>query len=144
MLLRSEHITQPFAEKFSRIGFLGAETASTNRHFLDAFRLGMREHGYVEGQNITIEERWAGGRIDRFRDLIAELMLTKADVLVVSSNLAALAAKEATKTIPIVFVAGDPTGSGVLSNLAPPGCQRNGRLSHPRGGRRWEMAGTTG
>jgi putative ABC transport system substrate-binding protein len=109
------------AGKVRRIGFLGAETASTNRHFLDAFRLGMREHGYVEGQTITIEERWAEGRSDRFPDLIADLMRAKPDVLVVSSNLAALAAKASTRTIPVVFVAGDPTGSGLVSNLARPG-----------------------
>ena len=103
------------------MGYLGAETASTNRHFLDALRLGMREHGYVEGQNIAIEDRWADGRRERFPDLVAELMRAKPDVLVVSSNLAALAAKQSTRTIPIVFVAGDPTGAGLVSNLARPG-----------------------
>jgi putative ABC transport system substrate-binding protein len=104
-----------------RIGFLGAETPSTNGHFLHAFRLGMGEHGYVEGRNLTIQERWAEGRSDRFRELITELIGQKSDVLVISSTLAALAAKESTKTIPIVFVAGDPTGSGLVSDLARPG-----------------------
>jgi putative ABC transport system substrate-binding protein len=109
------------ASKVGRIAFLGAETAATNRHFLEAFRLGLREHGYLEGQNVTIEERWAEGRSERFRDLITELIGLKSDVLVISSTLAALAAKESTRTIPIVFVAGDPIGSGLVSNLARPG-----------------------
>jgi putative ABC transport system substrate-binding protein len=107
--------------KVWRIGFLGAETASTNRHFLDAFRLGMSEHGYVEGQNLTIEERWAEGRSERFHDLIAELIRLKVDVLVPISTPAVLASKDLTRTIPIVFISGDPLGTGVVSSLARPG-----------------------
>src|SRR5262249_19502801 len=107
--------------KARRIGFLGAETASTNGHFLDAFRLGMREHGYVEGQDLTIEARWAEGRNVRFRDLIAELIRLKVDVLVPISTPAVLASKDLTRTIPIVFISGDPLGSGVVSSLARPG-----------------------
>jgi putative ABC transport system substrate-binding protein len=52
-----------------RVGFVGAETLSTNRHWLEAFRLGMREQGYVEGQTLSIEDRWAEGRNERFREL---------------------------------------------------------------------------
>ncbi len=104
-----------------RVGFLGAETAATNRHFLDAFRSGMREHGYVEGHNLTIEERWAEGRSDRFRDLAAELIRLKLDVLVPISTPAVVVAKNLTRTIPIVFVAVDPLGTGLVSSLAHPG-----------------------
>jgi putative ABC transport system substrate-binding protein len=107
--------------KVWRIGFLGAETASTNRHFLEAFRLGMREHGYVEGQNLTIEERWAEGRSERFRDLTVELIQFKVDVLVPISTPAVVAAKDLTGTIPIVFIAVDPLGTGLVSSLARPG-----------------------
>src|ERR1051326_1585668 len=57
-----------------RIAFLGAESASTNRHFFEAFRQGIREHGYVEGQNVVLVERWAEGRSERFPELIAELL----------------------------------------------------------------------
>ncbi len=109
------------ATKVWRVGFLGAETASTGRHFLDAFRQGMSEHGYVEGQNVTIDQRWAEGRSERFRDLTAELTRLKPDVIVTLSTLAALAAKATTRTTPIVFVAGDPTGSGLVQDLARPG-----------------------
>jgi putative ABC transport system substrate-binding protein len=62
--------------KVWHIGFVGAEAYSTNWHSLDAFRLGMREHGYVEGKNINIEARWAEGRTERFHDLVAELPLS--------------------------------------------------------------------
>jgi len=109
------------ARRTGRIGFLGAETASTNQHFLDAFRLGMREHGYVEGHNLSIEVRWAEGRSERFRDLAAELIRLHLDVIVAISTPAALAAKDLTKTIPIVSITVDPLGTGLVSSLARPG-----------------------
>ena len=104
-----------------QIGFLGAETASTNRHFLDAFRLGMRERGYVEGQNLTIEERWAEGRNEHFHDLVAELIRLKMDVIVPVSTVAARESKDLTRTTPIVFIAADPVKSGLVSSLGRPG-----------------------
>jgi putative tryptophan/tyrosine transport system substrate-binding protein len=104
-----------------RVAFLGAESASTNRHFLDAFRQGMREHGYVEGQNITLVERWAEGRSERFPELIAELLGLKMNVILTVSLPAALAAKHATATVPIIFIASDPLGSGLIPSLARPG-----------------------
>src|ERR1700730_15786699 len=64
-----------------RVAFLGAESAATNQHFLEAFREGMREHGYVNGKNMTLEERWAEGRSDRFPELISELIRLKASVI---------------------------------------------------------------
>jgi putative ABC transport system substrate-binding protein len=105
----------------ARIAFLGAESASTNQHFLNAFRQGLREHGYVDGQNSTLVERWAEGRSERFPELIEEIVNLRVSVIFALSLPAALAAKGATKTIPIVFVASDPLGSGLVSSLARPG-----------------------
>jgi putative ABC transport system substrate-binding protein len=104
----------------ARIAFLGAESASTNQHFFDAFREGMREHGYIDGQNVTFLERWAEGRSERFPELIEELISLKADVILALSLPAALAAKSATTTVPIVFIASDPLGSGLVRSLARP------------------------
>src|SRR5215470_3008891 len=59
------------------IAFVGAESASTNQHYFDAFRQGLREHGYVEGQNLTLEARWADGRSERFPELITDLIRSK-------------------------------------------------------------------
>ena len=109
------------AGKAWRVGFVGAETLSTNRHFLDAFRLGMREQGYVEGQTLSIEDRWAEGKNERFRDLTAELIRLPVDVIVTFSTSGALAAKDLTRSVPIIFIAVDPVGSGIVSNLARPG-----------------------
>ena len=109
------------AGKAWRVGFVGAETLSTNRHFLDAFRLGMREQGYVEGQTLSIEDRWAEGKNERFGDLTAELIRLPVDVIVTFSTSGALAAKDLTRSVPIIFIAVDPVGSGIVSNLARPG-----------------------
>src|SRR5438552_15074086 len=105
----------------ARIAFLGAESASTNQHFLDAFRQGMREHGYVDGQNMTLEARWAEGRSERFSELVGELVRLKTSVILTVSLGAALAAKNSTTAIPIVFIASDPLGSGLVPSLARPG-----------------------
>jgi ABC-type uncharacterized transport system substrate-binding protein len=107
--------------KVWRVGFLGAETASTNLHFLEAFRVGMREHGYVEGQNLTLEVRWAEGRSERFRDLAAELTRLNLDVIVPVSTPAVRAVKALTGTIPIVSISVDPLGTGLVPSLARPG-----------------------
>jgi putative tryptophan/tyrosine transport system substrate-binding protein len=104
-----------------RIAFLGAESPATSQHFLDAFRQGLRDLGYVEGQNIAIEPRWAEGRNERFPDLVAELVRLKVDVLLAISTPAALAAKQGTQTTPIVFIASEPFGSGIVASLARPG-----------------------
>ena len=103
------------------VGFLGAEFASTNRHFFDAFRDGMREHGYIDGQNVTLVERWAGGRSERFPELVGEMLRLRADVILAVSVPAALTAKDGTTTIPVVFIASDPLGSGLVPSLARPG-----------------------
>ena len=80
----------------------------SHRHFVDAFHQGLREHGYTEGQHIMIEERWAEGRSERFPELIGELIRLKVSVILATSVPAALAAKNGTTTIPIVFIATDP------------------------------------
>ena len=106
--------------KVPTVGFLGAESAATNRHFLDAFRQGMREHGHVDGKTVAIVERWADGRSERFPELIGELLRLQINVILAVSAPAALAAKNATATIPIVFIASDPLGSGLVASLARP------------------------
>jgi putative tryptophan/tyrosine transport system substrate-binding protein len=90
-------------------------------HFLDAFRQGLREYGYVEGQNITLEARWAEGCSERFPELVDELVRLKTTVILTVSVAAALAAKNRTTTIPIVFIAIDPVGLGLVPSLARPG-----------------------
>ena len=110
----------------ARIAFLGAESASTNQHFFEAFRQGMREHGYVDGQNVTLLERWAEGRSERFPELVDELIKLKYDVILAVSLPAAVAAKNATTTVPVVFIASDPLGAGLVPSLARPGANLTG------------------
>ena len=106
------------AKKVPQVGVLFGPTDPG----VEAFRRGLRELGYVEGKNVTIEYRSAEGKLDRLPGLAAELVRLKADVIVGSSNSAISALKEATKTIPIVMaIAGDPVGSGFIASLAHPG-----------------------
>jgi putative ABC transport system substrate-binding protein len=115
------------AGKMYRIGFLEAGAPSANQHFLDAFKRGMRELGYIEGQNIVIEERWAEGQNERFPALVAELIRLKVDLIVSASTSGALATKAATTTIPVVFVgAADPVGNGLVASLGRPGANLTG------------------
>src|SRR2546425_352881 len=87
-----------------RVGYLGPASASSDALLREAFRQGLRERGWIEGQNVVIESRWAEGRLDRLPDLAAELVRLKVDVLVTAGTPGALAAKQATTTIPIVMV----------------------------------------
>ncbi len=109
------------AAKVPRIGFLVTSLAASP-HLPEAFRQGLRDLGYVEGRNLVIEYRDAEGKPERFPGPAAELVALKVDVIVAPPTLAAVAAKQATKTIPIVFaVATDPVGSGLVTSLARPG-----------------------
>ena len=105
-----------------RVAYLNASSAAGATGAVEAFRLGLRELGYIEGQNILVEYRWADGRFERLPALAAELARSNVDVIVAQNTVAALAAKHATSTIPIIVVtAGDPVGSGLVASLARPG-----------------------
>jgi putative ABC transport system substrate-binding protein len=109
------------AAKAPRIGYLAGNLAASP-HLHEAFRQGLRDLGYVEGRNVVIEYRDAEGKYERFPALAAELVALKVDVIVAANSLAVLPAKQATRTIPIVFtVAANPVGSGLVSSLARPG-----------------------
>jgi putative ABC transport system substrate-binding protein len=104
-----------------RIGFLGLPTANGLPKRTEAFRAGLRDLGYQEGRNVVIEYRWADGHYERLPALLAELIASKVDVIVTHGTPGALAAKQATTTIPIVIaVVGDAISSGIVSNLARP------------------------
>jgi putative ABC transport system substrate-binding protein len=107
--------------KIPRVGYIAGSSATGTEHTVGAFRQGLRELGYVEGQTIALEVRWAEGRSERIPELVAELVGLKMDVLVMGSSLAALAANKATRTIPIVMVAADPVGLGLVASLGRPG-----------------------
>ena len=112
------------AASVPRIGFLFSTSQSDPRvpRFLQAFRQGLREVGYVEGQNIAIEFRWADGQYDRLPGLAAELVRLKVNVIVAGVPVAIQAAKQATETIPIVITgAADPVAAGFVTSLARPG-----------------------
>ena len=105
-----------------RVGYLGTSSASLEPELVKAFREGLRDHGYVEGQNIVIEYRWAEGNYQRFPGLVADLVKLKVDLILTAGTPGALAAKRATQTIPIVMaVTGDAVGTGLVSSLARPG-----------------------
>ena len=114
-----------------RIGFLGNSGPMAGSTQLEAFRQGLRESGWMEGQNLTIEYRWAEGRPDQLPRLIGELVDAKVDVIVLSGPLAIAAARSATHTIPIVFVLLiDPVSMGFVQSLARPGANMTGLASH--------------
>ena len=110
--------------KVNRIGFLvtGALDSAEAQAILDAFRQGLRERGYVEGQDIVIEYRGADGKMERFPELATELVRLNLDLIVAGNTPAARAVREATSTIPIVVPnMGDPVGDGLVASLARPG-----------------------
>ena len=107
--------------KFPLVGYIGGASRTAMAHGFEAFREGLKELGYIEGQTIALESRWAEGRAERIPELVAELVGLKVDVLVTGVSSAALAAKEATGTIPIVMVTADPVRLGLVASLARPG-----------------------
>ena len=133
-LLGGVAVTWPLAanaqSKTPLIGFMGNSTAALEANLVDAFREGLREHGYEEGRNIVIEYRWADGKYERFPALVAELIAAKVEVIVTAGTPAALAMKKATTTVPLVMVAvGDPVGTGLVPSLARPGANLTGLSS---------------
>jgi putative ABC transport system substrate-binding protein len=111
------------AKKISRVGFLSAADPAALSARTEAFRQGLRELGYVEGQNIVIEWRYAEGNVDRLREHAAELVRLKVDVIVTAAPSSTRAAKEVTSTVPIVMagIGGDPVQAGFVPSLARPG-----------------------
>jgi len=109
--------------RVARIGYVsGTGSAADPGPFVEALRQGMREHGYVDGKHFVVEYRGAEGRPARVPELIAELVQAKVDVLVTPFQIATLAAKQATDTIPIVMVTYiDPVANGIIDSLAKPG-----------------------
>jgi putative tryptophan/tyrosine transport system substrate-binding protein len=110
------------AGKVVRIGFLGATSPAHYGVRVEALRAGLREFGYIEGTNLVLEYRWAEGNYERLPALVAELIRSNVDVIVTHGTPAALAAKQATASIPIVVgIIGDPVASGVVGSVARPG-----------------------
>ncbi len=108
------------------IGYLSSTSPGSSAPFLAAFHEGLGEAGYIEGQNVAIEYRWAEGRYDRLPALAADLVGRKVNVIAATGDPAALAAKSTTSTIPIAFVVGNPDGTGLVASLARPDANLTG------------------
>jgi len=132
------------AKKIPRIGYLSNNDPATESTRAEIFQAGLRELGYVQGQNITIEYRYAERKSDRVRELAAELVRLKIDIIVVAGGTGPIrAAKNATKTIPIVMtgLGADPVEAGLIESLARPGGNLTGitNLGRELGGKRLEL-----
>jgi ABC-type uncharacterized transport system substrate-binding protein len=130
-------------KKVPRIGYLSSFDAARDSARAEAIRLALRELGYVEGQNIAIEYRYGEGNRDRYPELAAELVRLKVDIIVAAGG-TVQAAKNATKTIPIVMTGAgllDPVGAGIVESLARPGGNVTGitNLARELGGKRLEL-----
>jgi len=131
-------------KKVYRIGYLSSVDAAGELARAEGIRLALRELGYIEGQNIATEYRYAEGKLDRFSELAAELVRLKVDIIVVAGGIPQVrAAKNATKTIPIVMMGAgnDPVAEGLVESLARPGGNVTGLtlLSRELGGKRLEL-----
>ena len=142
LLLASPVIGYPQpAGKVPRVGYLFYGSPGPSRE-IDAFRQGLRELGYIEGQSIAVEYRFASGQVERYPGLAAELVRMNVDVIVAPATPQALAAKQATSSIPIVFVlVADAVGAGLITNFARPGGNITGLTSSSAelGGKRLEL-----
>ena len=130
------------AGRVPRIGFLSPFSPSATALWHQAFRQGLRDLGWVEGKNISIEYRYAEGQNDRLPDLATDLVRLKVDIIVASVNTDALVAKKATRTIPIVMAsAGDPVATGLVDSLARPGGNITGlsQMAPEMAGKRLEL-----
>src|SRR5262245_9904323 len=108
--------------KLPTVGYLGANSVSTEGQRLAAFIQRLRDLGWIEGRTVEIEVRWAEARQERLADIVAEFVRLKVDVIVTAGTAAVIKAKQATSAIPIVFaVAGDPVGTGLVASLGRPG-----------------------
>src|SRR5215468_7290613 len=131
------------SKKVARLGYVSASggPASPDARF-EVFRQGLRDLGYIEGKNILLEVRYAEGKQDRFPSLVADLVELKVDVLLLTTLPGIRAAKQATKTIPIVIItAQDPVATGIVDSLAHPGGNITGltRLTRELSGKRLEL-----
>ena len=118
------------AGKHPRIGFLGNSTPALEAKLVESFRGGLRDLGYAEGRNISIEYRWANGNYERLPALVAEFIASKVEVIVTAGTPAALAVKRASSSVPLVMVAvGNPIGNGLVESLARPGGNATGLTS---------------
>jgi putative tryptophan/tyrosine transport system substrate-binding protein len=116
--------------KAPRIGVLHASTAASASQNVEAFRQGLRQRGFVEGQNIVVERRFGDGKAERISELAAELVRLKVDVIVTATDTAIAAVKQQTQTIPIVMAnSTDPVGTGFVASLARPGGNVTGLTS---------------
>jgi putative ABC transport system substrate-binding protein len=123
------------AARIYRIGYLSTPSAAAVRNALDAFLAKLRELGWIDGQNIAIEYRWAEGDVDRLPGLAAELVARKVDLIVAPASSAAMAAKKATASIPIVMMFPvDPVELGLVSSLSKPGGNVTGTTYAPDSG----------
>ena len=107
--------------KIPRVGYIAGSNAASTEHMVGAFRQRLRELGYVEGQTVALEVRYAEGRSERMPELVAELVGLKVDILVAGNSVAAVAARKATGATPIVIVTPDPVALGLVASLARPG-----------------------
>jgi putative tryptophan/tyrosine transport system substrate-binding protein len=131
------------SKKVPRIGYLSNLDPASESVRFEAIRVALREHGYIEGQNIAIEYRYGEGKTDRYPELAAELVRLKVDIIVASTGTTIQVAKNATKTIPIVMagLAADPVELGLVESLARPGGNVTGltSLSRELAGKRLEL-----